>query len=147
MSTQTVAAVISQLLQNNWSLSSPAVSDILWTDTKVDTMQMAQWTKNYAISIYSPQNPVSTKPLCRELWEITENVHVDIYVKITSTPEAAGTIREAIRLECYRISHTKEFQVSGQKTVDIVREPFKVEGPEVVRLTLQIQAVSWDIRT
>ena len=147
MTVQTLAAVLSQVLQNSWSLQSPAKADILWTDTKPETMQMPQWTKNYVIGVYNPSNPAVTKPLCRELWEITENVYVDIYIKVTSTIDAAAAVREAMRLECYRISHVNEFQVSGQKTVDIVREPHKIESPEVVRLCLQIAAVSWDIRT
>jgi hypothetical protein len=142
----TVAAVISQLLQAQWTLTNPAATDILWTDTKSDLMQMPQWTKNYAVGVYSPPNPVSSKPLCRELWEITENVYVDIYVKVTGTVEAAAQIREAMRDECYRIVHTQEFQVPRQKTVGIVREPYKIEGPEAIRLCLQIAAVSWDIR-
>jgi hypothetical protein len=147
MTVQTLAAALSQVLQNNWSLQSPAKTDILWTDTKPETMQMPQWTKNFVIGVYSPSNPAVTKALCRELWEITENVYVDIYVRVTSTVDAAVSIREAMRLECYRISHVNEFQVPGLKTVDIVREPHKIESPEVVRLCLQSAAVSWDIRT
>jgi hypothetical protein len=147
MTVQTVASIISQLLQANWSLQNPAKTDILWADTKVDTMQMAQWTKNCVVAVYSPPNPVVSKPLCRELWEITENVYVDLYVKVTSTADAAAQVREAIRQECYRISHTQEFKVQGQKTVDIVREQHKIESPEAVRLALQFACVSWDIRT
>lgn len=147
MTTQTLAAALSQVLQNNWSLQNPAKTDILWTDTKPDTMQMPQWTKNYVVGVYNPSNPAVTKALCRELWEITENVCIDIYVRVTSTIDAAASIREAMRLECYRISHVSEFQVPGQKNIDVVREPHKIESPEVVRICLQIAAVSWDIRT
>jgi len=141
-----LAETISKLLQDNWALSSPAVGDILWTDTKPDTIAMPQWTKNYLIGIYNPQNPVSARALCRELWEITENVFIDIYLKVTTTPEAADRIREAIRQECYRISHTQQFQAAGQKTIEITREPYKVESSEAARLVLQVAAVSWDIR-
>ena len=147
MTAQTLAAVLSQVLQSNWNIQNPAKTDILWTDTKPETMQMPQWTKNYVVGVYSPSNPAAAKVLCRELWEITENVYVDIYVRVTSTVDSAVAVREAMRLECYRISHVNEFQVSGQKTVDIVREPHKVESSEVVRICLQIAAVSWDIRT
>lgn len=147
MTAQTLAAAVSQLLQTNWSLTTPAKGDILWTDTKPDLMQMPQWTKNVAIGVYNPQNPVSTRPQCRELWEITENVYVDIYVKVITTVDAAASTREAIRQEVYRISHTQEFQVPGQKNIDITREPHKIESPEMVRLCLQIAAVSWDVRT
>jgi hypothetical protein len=147
MSTQTLAAVLSQILQSNWTLSSPSESDILWTDTGPDAMQMPQWPKNYVIAVYSPPNPIVTRVLCRELWEITENVYVDIYVKVTTTPDDAAAVREALRFECYRIVHTQGSQVPGQKTVDIVREPHKIESSEMERLTLEIAAVSWDIRT
>lgn len=141
-----LSETVSKLLQNNWGLSSPSVADILWTDTKPDTMTMPQWTKNYLIGVYNPQNPVSARALCRELWEITESLFIDIYVKVTSTPQAANRIREAIRQECYRISHTQQFQALGQKTIEITREPYKVESSELTRLVLQVAAVSWDVR-
>lgn len=142
-----VVSTLSQLLQANWSLSSPVAGDILWTDNKPDTMQLPQWTKNYLIGVYNPSNPVSTKVLARELWEITENVYVDIYIKVTSTVDAATAIRESIREECYRIMHLNQLNVPGQKTADIVREVHKIESPEIVRLCLLIAAISWDIRT
>jgi len=147
MTAQTLAAALSQLFQNNWSLSSPAVGDILWTDTKPDLMQLLQWTKNYVVGLYNPPNPVVTKALCRELWQIFEHVYADVYVKVTSTVDAAAVIRETIRGEIYRIAHTQEFQVAGQKNVDIVREPHKIESPEMVRLAIELAGESWDIRT
>jgi hypothetical protein len=147
MTAQTLAAALSQLFQSNWSLGSPAVGDILWTDTKPDLMQLPQWTKNYVVGVYNPPNPVVTKPLCRELWQIFEHVYADVYVKVTSTVDAAAVIRETIRAEIYRIAHTQEFQVAGQKNVDIVREPHKIESPEMVRLAIELAGESWDIRT
>jgi hypothetical protein len=141
-----VISTISQVLQVCWSLSSPAKGDILWTDNKPDTMQLPQWTKNYVIAVYNPSNPVSTKMLTHELWEITENVHVDIYTRVTSTVDAAAAVRETIREECYRILHVNSLNVQGLKTVDIIREPHKIESPELVRLCILVAAVSWDIR-
>ena len=140
-------AIISKLLQDNWCLQSPAVGDILWTDTKPDLMQMPQWTKNCVVGVYNPPNPVVTKPLCRELWQIIEHVYADIYVKVTTTVDAATVIRESIRHEIYRIAHTQEFQVPGQQNVDIVREPHKIESPEMVRLAIELAAETWDIQT
>ena len=141
-----VVSVISQLLQANWSLGSPAKGDILWTDNKPDTMQLPQWTKNYLIAVYNPSNPVTSKVLARELWEITENVHVDIYIKVMGTVDAATVTREIMREECYRIMHVNQLSVPGQKTADITREVHKIESPEIVRLCLLVAAVSWDIR-
>jgi hypothetical protein len=146
MTALTVASIISKLLQAQWSLSSPAATDIIWTDTKPDTMQLAQWTKNVEISVYNPANPNTTRMLTRELWEMTENVYVDIYVRVTGTVDVAAATREAIRQECYRIVHVNQTSIQGQKTVDIIREPHKLESPEIARLCLQLACVSWDIR-
>jgi hypothetical protein len=71
-------------------------------------------------------------------------VIVDVYTKVTSTPGAAADTREAVKEEIYRIIHLEEFE-SGLADVYVERELNKVEGPDLVRVTLQIACVSFHI--
>jgi len=107
----TAASVISQLLQENWSLQSPAKTDIYWADTKVG--------KNFVIACYSPSGPVQAVPLSREAWQKTEQVMVDILVKVTGTVDDACTLRETMRNEVYRITHLVELSTPGYPDVHV----------------------------
>jgi hypothetical protein len=71
---------------------------------------------------------------------------VDVYVKVASTPGAAADTREAVKEEIYRIIHLEEFEI-GLADVYVERESNKVEGPDLVRVTLQVACVSFHIST
>jgi hypothetical protein len=143
----TASGTIKQLLQQQWSLTNPAASDIDWTDTKFDAAGFPGAGKSFVIACYSPTGPVQTEPLSREAWKKTEQVIVDIMVKITGSPEDACNTRESMRGEVYRIIHASEFTVPGFVDVYPVREPYKVESGEWARLAIQFACVSFDIRS
>lgn len=146
MSAHDNAYIISQALQANWSLSSPAKTDIFWATTRVDSATFLAAGKNYAIGCYNPSSPTQVSPLCREVWEQIERVMVDIFVKVLTTPAAATDVRKSIKDELYKTLHTQEFQI-GPRDVYVERESNKVEGPDLVRLTLQVACKNYDIQT
>lgn len=146
MTVHDTAYMISQALQANWSLSSPTVRDILWETTRVDSATFLSAGKSYAVGCYNPPSPTQVQPLSRECWQKVERVMVDIFVKVTSTPAAAADIRESIEAEVYRILHSQEFKI-GPRDVYVERESNKVEGPDLVRSTLQVACVSFDVQT
>jgi len=139
--------VISSALQANWQLPSPAAADILWQTTRVDAATFLAGGKKYAVSCYNPTSPTQVVPLSREVWQQIERVMVDVYVKVTTTPAGAADVRESMRLQIYLILHSQEFKVSGIKDLYIERESSKVEGPDLVRLTLQVACVSFHVQT
>jgi hypothetical protein len=137
-------AAISGLLQSSWSLSNPAKASISWTDTKPETVD-AIGPNNYVVACYNSPGPVSAEPLSREVWQKTEQVTVDIIVKVTGTPEAANTIRDAMATEVYRIIHSGQFTITGVAAAYISKEAYKVESTELSRLALQVSCVSFDV--
>jgi hypothetical protein len=142
-------AAISQLLQASWTLSSPSKTDITWTDTKpetVDGINSALGINNYLIGCYNSTGPVSAEPLSREVWQKTEQVTVDIIVKVgTNTPEVTNSTRDAMAGEVYRIIHSGQFMISGISAAYISKETFKVESTELSRLALQVSCVSFNV--
>jgi hypothetical protein len=139
------AAVLSSALQANWQLVSPALSDILWESTRVDSATFLQSCKNYAVCCYNPASPTSVAALSREAWQRVERVMVDVYVKAASTPEVAADTREVMKQEIYRIIHLKEFKI-GPADSYVERESNKVEGPDLVRVTLQVACVDFHVQ-
>ena len=139
--------MISSALQANWQLPSPAAADILWQTTRVDAATFLAGGKKHAVSCYNPTSPTQVVPLSREVWQQIERVMVDVYVKVTTTPAGAADVRESMRLQIYLILHSQEFKVSGIKDLYIERESSKVEGPDLVRLTLQVACVSFHVQT
>jgi len=137
------AAKIKTVLHDNWSLQSPSVDDILWADTRVDAATFLASVKNYAVCCYNPMSPTSVEPLSREVWQITERVMVDIYVKVVTTIGAAVDVRENMKAEVYRILHQKQLDVSGIQLVNVERETNKLEASDLVRLTLQVTCVTF----
>jgi len=146
MVTQDNAAIISGVLHDNWTLTGPAVGDVLWATSRVDAAAFLSSGKNYAVGCYNPTSPTQVAPLSREVWQQIERVMVDVYVKVTTTPAGAADIRESMRLQIYLILHSQEFKVSGIKDLYIERESSKVEGPDLVRLTLQVACVSFHVQ-
>ncbi len=143
----TAALATCQLLQQNWSLQSPAASDIYWADTKVEAMDWTKVGKNFVIACYSPSGPVQAVPLSREAWQKTEQVMVDILVKVTGTVDDACTLRETMRNEVYRIMHKVELSTPGYPDVHVQREAYKTESGELARIVIQVALVSFDIKS
>ena len=147
MSTPDNASVLSSALQANWPLSSPAVSAILWSTTRVDSALFLQSGQNYAIGCYNPSSPTQVTPLSREAWQEVEHVLIDVYVKVasSSTPAAAAVVRESIKQAIYTVLHTQELQIPGIVDVYVERETGKNEGPDLVRITLQVACVNFHV--
>ena len=139
--------LIMQTLQAQWSLISPGVNDIYWVDTRVETLDFAKVSKNYVISCYSPTGPSMTTPLSREAWLKTEQIIVDLIVKVTSSVDDAAGIRENMRREVERIVHEKELSIPGVPEAYVSRGPYQVEGPDLVRVSLQISCRSFQIKS
>jgi hypothetical protein len=136
-----------QTLQTQWSLPSPSVNDIFWVDTRVETLDFAKVSKNYVVSCYSPTGPSTTVPLSREAWLKTEQVIVDLIVKVMGVVDDAVTVRENMRKEVERIVHENELKIPGLADAPIAREPYQVEGPDLVRVSLQISCRSFQIKS
>lgn len=147
MSTQDNVALISATLETNWSLASPAKTDILWSTTRVDSAVFLSSGKSYAIGCYNPTSPTQVLPLASDLWEQIERVIVDIYVKVTTTELAAVGTREDIRNEVYRILNSRTITVSGLLDWRVERESIKVESADLVRLALQVACVTFNLST
>ena len=137
--------LVSQVLQANWTLASPLASEILWETTRVDTVSFLASTENQGVSCYNPTGALQNDPLSREAWLEHERIIVDVLVKVTTTPAAAADVRKLIRDEVYRILHTKELGISGIVDVYVEREITKVEGSDLVRLTLQVACVNFHV--
>jgi hypothetical protein len=138
--------IISQVLQQNWTLTAPAVIDILWPTTRVETLAFPANGKNCIVSCYNPTGAQQNEPLTREAWKQSERITIDIIVKVTNTLSAATEIRENIRNEIYRIIHNQELQISNITDTYIDRETTRIESQELVRSTLQIICNSFHLK-
>jgi hypothetical protein len=146
MVTQDNAAIISGVLHDNWTLTSPATTDILWATTRVDAAAFLSSGKNYAVGCYNPASPTQVAPLSREVWQQVERVMVDVYVKVVTTQAVAAGTREDMKAEIYRVLHSQELKISGVKDAYVERESSKVEGPDLARLTLQVACVNFHVQ-
>ena len=149
MSTPDNASVLSSVLQANWQLNSPASSQISWATTRVDSATFLNAKQIYAIGVYNPSSPTIITPLSREVWQELERLHIDILVKVTQglTVATATQTREAIKNEVYRIFHLQELKISGIQDVYPERELNKVEGQDLVRITVQVACLNFHIQT
>ena len=148
MSASDIASTISALLQAQWSLSSPTVAQILWTMTRVDSALFLSGSQAYAIGTYNPSSPTTVDVLSRECWQETERVYIDIIIKVVaSTPLAATETRETMKNEVYRIMHLNQLTISGVSEAYIERELNKVEGTDLVRITLQAACLNFHVQT
>ncbi|MGB8780551.1 MAG: hypothetical protein WCD81_07880 [Candidatus Bathyarchaeia archaeon] len=147
------AQVVSAMLQAKWGLSSPKASDIFWATTRFTAMQFGQVTNSYAIACYNPGNPVASDPLSREVWQMLEDVIIDIVVKTAGMSSAGSAIQEAIdaresmRQQVYSIIHQNEFAFSECADVYPLREQTKAESPELVRLAIQVKCKSFSVQS
>jgi hypothetical protein len=145
MSTPDNASVLSSALQANWQLSSPKTSDILWSITRVDTATFLSSSKSYAIGCYNPPSPTQVTPLSREVWQQVERVLIDVYVKVVTSPADATVVRESMKQAVYAILHVQELKIQGIVDVYVERETGKNEGPDIVRVTLQVACVNFHV--
>lgn len=145
MSTPDNASVLSSVLQANWQLSSPTAKDILWASTRVDAATFLSSGKNYAVCCYNPASPTQVTPLSREAWQQVERVIIDVFVKVTTSAADATVLRESVKLAIYTILHTQELQIQGIVDVYVERETGKNEGPDLVRVTLQVACVNFHV--
>jgi hypothetical protein len=129
-----------QLLHDNWSLESPAKTDVYWAKSKVEAVDFAKVGKNFVVACYAPMTAANVRLVARDVWLIEQNVMVDIIVKVVTSVGDAVNVRENMRNEIYRI--LKQSKPSGFQIVDITREFNKVESPDLVRLSLQAKMVS-----
>jgi hypothetical protein len=145
VSTPDNASVVSNVLKANWPLSSPGVNDILWETTRVDAATFLSGGKNYAVCCYNPPSPTQVTVLSREAWQQVERVLVDVYVKVLTSPADATVIRENMKLQIYMILHSQELKVPGILDVFVERETGKNEGPDLVRITLQVACLNFHV--
>lgn len=142
-----VAEAVGKLLRENWSLTDPSASEVYWTNTRFEALDWSRLGYNFVVACYNPMMAGSVKPLAFKTWKITENVIVDIIVRIVDgNVEKALENREAIRSEVYRTLHSFEADVEGLSWIRPVREPVKVEGPDLVRQVIQLECVTLHCR-
>jgi hypothetical protein len=84
-------------------------------------------------------------PLSREAWQQVERVLVDVYVKVTTSPADATVVRENMKQAVYTILHTQELKIPGIVDVYVERETGKNEGPDLVRVTLQVACLTFHV--
>jgi hypothetical protein len=138
-----IAQQISSLLQAKWTLPSPGVADITWASTRFEAAQDVPG--NFVVSCYNPGGPVSADPLSREVWQLLEDVIIDILVKVSAGTALAIESRESMRQQVYEILHLNQFGVSGCNDVYPVRETTKVESPQLVRVAIMVRCRSFNI--
>ena len=139
--------LIMQTLQQQWSLSSPAATDIYWSSTRFETVDFEKAGRNFVVACYSPTGPSQTSQLTREVWLKTEQVLVDILVKVAGTVDDAVAARENMRKEVERIIHTSEFNIASLAEAVVSREPVQVEAQNLVRVSVQVSCKSFQVKS
>lgn len=135
-----VAQTVSQLLQAGWTLTSPTKTDIYWGVTRPETVDFLALGKQIVVNCYNPMGDVVVaEPLSREVWKRVESVVVDVIVKAGDMATAVST-RESIRNEVYRVIHMSD------PSFWVEKETYKVESPEIVRLTLIVKYISFTVK-
>lgn len=137
------ASAIMNLLNTEWSLSSPAKADIYWANSRFEAVDFARVGKNYVVACYAPMAVASVKSVAAGLWQIEQNVMVDIIVRVTSSVDAAVEARESMRGEVYRIIKAKETSSNIFALIQLTREFNKVESPDLVRVSLQVSCLTF----
>ncbi len=140
------AAVVSGLLQANWSLSSPlAVANVLWPATRMDAIGVTQVKGSLQVAVYNASPSKQVDALSRECYLVTEKLVIDIIVvnssQSTKDLAAAESTLELLQAEVYRIIHLQDpnYAVSG--------EPIHSNATEVTRVMINVDAVSFLVST
>ena len=138
------ALAVSELLQENWGLSSPnAVANILWPTTRMDAIGITQGKGSLQIAVYNASPSKQVDALSRECYLVTEKLVVDIIVVNVSQSMAdlatAESTLEALQAEVTRIIHLQDpnYVVTG--------EPVHSNATEVTRVMVNIDAVYFHI--
>ena len=138
------ALAVSELLQENWGLSSPvAVANILWPTTRMDAIGITQGKGPLQIAIYNASPSKQVDVLSRECYLVTEKLVVDIIVVNTSQSTAdlatAESTLEELQAEVNRIIHLQDpnYAVTG--------EPIHSNATEVTRVMINVDAVYFSI--
>ncbi len=138
------AAAVSQLLQVNWSLTSPlAAANILWPTTRMDALGVTVGKGTLQVAVYNASSAKQVDALSRECYLVTEKLVVDVIVvnasqSVADLASAEATL-ESLQAEVYRIIHLQDpnFVVSG--------EPIHSNAPDITRLMVNVDAVSFHI--
>jgi len=140
------AAVVSELLQANWSLANPvAVANILWPTTRMDAIGVTQGKGSLQIAVYNASPSKQVDPLSRECYLVAEKLVVAVIVinasQSTSDLAAAEVTLELLQAEVYRIIHMQSpnYVVSG--------EPIHSNAPDITRLMINVDAVYFQVST
>ena len=138
------AAIVSELLQSNWSLASPlAAANILWPITRMDAIGITQGKGSLQIAAYNASPSKQVDPLSRECYLVNEKLVIDIILVNASQSTAdlatAESTLEALQAEVYRIIHLQDpnYVVSG--------EPIHSNATEVTRVMLNVDAVYFSV--
>jgi len=138
------ALAVSELLQENWGLSSPnAVANILWPTTRMDAIGITQGKGSLQIAVYNASPSKQVDALSRECYLVTEKLVVDIIVVNVSQSVAdlatAESTLEALQAEVTRIIHLQDpnYVVTG--------EPIHSNATEVTRVMINVDAVYFSI--
>ena len=75
------AVAVSQLLQANWSLTSPlAAANILWPTTRMDALGVTAGKGTLQVAVYNASSAKQVDALSRECYLVTEKLVVDVIV-------------------------------------------------------------------
>ena len=138
------ASAVSELLQENWGLSSPlVVANILWPTTRMDAIGITQGKGLLQVAVYNASPSKQVDALSRECYLVTEKIVVDIIVvngsqSATDLATAESTL-EALQAEVTRIIHLQDpkYAVTG--------EPIHSNATEVTRVMINVDAVYFHI--
>jgi hypothetical protein len=138
------ALTVSELLQENWGLSSPvAAANILWPTTRMDAIGITQGKGPLQVAVYNASPSKQVDVLSHECYFVTEKLMVDIIVVNASQSTAdlatAESTLEALQAEVIRIIHLQDpnYVVSG--------EPIHSNATEVTRVMINVDAVYFSI--
>jgi hypothetical protein len=129
------------MIQNGWSLTSPAKASVNFASARPETVDYLQLNVPIVVNCYSPMgDAVVAEVLTKEFWKLVESVVVDVVVKCTGNMAVDMVTRETIRNEVYRIIHL------GDPYFWVDREMFKVESPEIVRVAILVKFLSFTLK-
>jgi hypothetical protein len=86
---------------------------------------------------------VTSEPLSREVWQVFEDIVIDILVSVSAGTAAAVSVREDMRNQVYSILHANQTSLSFASDLNIIREAAKIESPELIRNTLVVRVRSF----
>jgi hypothetical protein len=146
MSQVNQALIISQLLQDNWSLTSPyALANINWVTSKVEAASIFQAPNNNIIQIALYDESKQVDALSAACYIITEKLVVDIIVKNADSTlnslNAAECTLDALMQEVYRIIHLND------PNYEVIGEPTHGNSPDITRCMMYVNAVYFHIAT